>query len=174
MLPQGLNAVARARRLVLIPLLLALALAALSTASASAAPCQTCEDAPPPPPPTGPPAPPTPWHEVFIDGFYQYDAEDGITDEIYLELNGERVWGPNPMSLEAMHGWKQVSVKRYVLGNSFDFEMWDEDWPDPDDALGRFRIGIPSLKKNETVKKEVWATNFGAKYRIELSIRRTA
>ena len=121
--------------------------------SAFAGPCQTCEDTPPPPPgPSHPPAPVVK-HRLTIKNIVCYDKNDDVgnevADEVYINVNGTRVWGKT--SVGELNGFQTVNVSKDLTGGSGAYlgriEMWDDDDTSADDKLASLDVygnGSPS------------------------------
>ena len=114
--------------------------------SAFAALCQTCEDTPPPPPgPSHPPAPVVK-HRLTIKNIVCYDKNDDVgnevADEVYINVNGSRVWGKT--SVGELNGFQNVNVSRDLTGGSGAYlgriEMWDDDDTSADDKLASLDV----------------------------------
>ena len=81
-------------------------------------------------------------YEIEIRKVRVCDTEDSMTDEVYIKLNGVKVWGV--WGLQANHTYGYGPCNAYGLNHreavmSFagwvNVDVFDEDWPDPDDWL---------------------------------------
>jgi hypothetical protein len=86
--------------------------------------------------------------------------EDNITDEAYLVVNGNKVWGQKDMSA----GQSRAVNVQVNFANSVDIKLFDKDGPfDPDDYLGT--ITVTSALKGKGEQKGTF-TGEGAKYTL--------
>lgn len=61
-----------------------------------------------------------------------HETEDSSTDEIYITVNGNRVWGVQSVSRGEVVDLAALSM----FDGTAEIQLWDEDSPDADDCLG--------------------------------------
>ncbi|GAB2735528.1 hypothetical protein [Streptomyces bullii] len=68
-----------------------------------------------------------------------HKMEDATEDEVQLRAGGQRVWPAEGdfTIVENTSAWMQVPV---ISAGDIRVELWEEDWPDPDDFLGDILI----------------------------------
>jgi hypothetical protein len=125
-------------------LALMLAPAVALAPAAHAAPCTTCPEPPEPEPGPHPPSGPVKKWKLDLDSVERIDGQDGPTDfndEIYLKVDGVKVWGPTGISAIM----KPVGVEHYkVFVNYVGIEVWDDD-DFNDDRIGTILVFPPVL-----------------------------
>jgi hypothetical protein len=139
-------------RAVVLGLLTVLALlvtGAVTAPVASAKPCTTCpEEASDD---LGPPQPPVPAvkHRLTIKNIVVHDIDDDdkpfgheLSDEVYINVRGERVWGKR--SVDEFRQNYDVGVSRDLTGpvdaHLGAVEIWDDDGTSADDRLGTLNV----------------------------------
>ena len=130
----------------LLTLLALLVAGAVAAPAAVAGPCQTCPDTPPPPPgPPGPPGPPPVKHRLTIKKIVCYDTNDGgtqLNDELYVTVNGSKVYGP--VSINPLNGVRYPNVSTVLTGavNVYlgNIQLYDEDDTSADDRIGTLNV----------------------------------
>ena len=139
----------RAAVLGLLTLLAVLVPAAVAVPVASAAPCNqsNCPENPPDDPtPHGPP-PPHATHRLTIKKIVCHDLNDSgpqdLYDEVYINFNGQRVWGK--YSVSYLNGERTVNVTKDVVaapGGPYlgQLIMWDDDDFSADDKLAVLNV----------------------------------
>jgi len=127
----------------LLTLLALLVAGAVAAPVAVAGPCQTCPDTPPPPP--GPPGPPPVKHRLTIKKIVCYDTNDGgtqLNDELYVTVNGSKVYGP--VSINPLNGVRYPNVSTVLTGavNVYlgNIQLYDEDDTSADDRIGTLNV----------------------------------
>lgn len=102
--------------------------------------------------------------KVYFDRIHCKSTEDwGGTDEVYIMVDGERIWGP-----QSLNDGDSASVNvRRDKGKKIHVELWDQDMggPDNDDNLGG-HVAYP--KKG---KEYAWKfTRHGANYTLYANV----
>lgn len=70
---------------------------------------------------------------------YLPDESDG--DEIYILMNGDKVWPAKDKYLTVLEETTSLNVSFDIeKGDSFDFELWDHDTLSRNDLLGKLSI----------------------------------
>jgi hypothetical protein len=139
----------RAAVLGLLTLLALLVTDAVTAPVALAKPCTTCPEEPQDDP--GPPKPPGPVvkHRLTIKNIVVHDINDDdkplgheLSDEVYITVRGERVWGEH--SVDEFRQNFDVDVSRDLAGsvNAYlgGIEIWDDDDTSADDRLGTLSV----------------------------------
>jgi hypothetical protein len=145
----------RAAVLGLLTMLAVLVPAAVAAPVASAAPCRQSNCPEPPPNEPGPHHPPAPVvkHRLTIKTIVCHDKNDDkyheLSDEVYINVAGQRVWGIN--SVGELNGYQVVNVTKDLVGGPNAYlgriDMWDQDDIGADDhlaALDVFGNGSPT------------------------------
>ena len=153
----------------LFTLLALLGAGAVAAPAASAAPCQTCPEGPGGDP--GPPGPPPMTHRLTIRVLTPLQNQDAVVDQVYIKINGQKVWGPFEASY--LSGPEFPNVSRGLLGavgsTIADVEVWD------DDDFGDDRIGLAHVKANGStagVNSQLIFAESGATYTMDITVQR--
>ena len=159
----------RSALLGLFTLLALLCAGAVAAPAASAAPCQTCPEGPGGDP--GPPGPPPMTHRLTIRVLTPLQNQDAVVDQVYIKINGQKVWGPFEASY--LRGPEYPNVARGLLGavgsTIADVEVWD------DDDFGDDRIGLAHVKANGStagVNSQLIFAESGATYTMDITVQR--
>ncbi|MDT7580278.1 MAG: hypothetical protein QOK35_1542 [Pseudonocardiales bacterium] len=139
----------RRRRAAVLGLLTLLALlftGAVAAPAASAGVCTTCPE--PPPNEPGPHTPPAPVvkHRLTIKKIVAHDINDDVfnevQDEIYLEINGQKVWGT--YNISELDGIRYPGVAKDLTGAAGAYlgnvELFDHDTSSGDDRLAALNV----------------------------------
>ncbi|MXM66106.1 hypothetical protein GR925_22305 [Streptomyces sp. HUCO-GS316] len=75
---------------------------------------------------------------AVLNQLHCHQMEDATEDEVQLRAGGGKVWpgggpGDNFTITENTSAFMQVPV---ISSGDVRIELWEEDWPDPDDFLG--------------------------------------
>lgn len=77
---------------------------------------------------------------------YLPDESDG--DEIYILMNGQKVWPVKEKYLTVLEEAISLNVSFEIeKGDAFDFELWDHDFFSNNDLLGTLKVNASSHGK---------------------------
>jgi hypothetical protein len=94
--------------------------------------------------------------------------EDSSEDEVQLRTHVGRIWPPDGdfTITENVSAFLDVPI---VLAGPVNVELWEEDWPDPDDHLGTITISPDEAFQGQKVQH---FTNDDAHYELWYSVIR--
>ncbi len=77
---------------------------------------------------------------LVLEKIFCRRTEDSETDQIYIKVNGDKVWGPYDMKAGNLYNvYQNIPVK---IGDKVKIELFDHDSLDPDDNLGKEVINV--------------------------------
>ena len=113
---------------------------------------------------------------LYLATLVMYIPEDSSEDKPYLLVGGRKVWRGVMSKPSLCGGGCPVRADLYHIGpipfyDNIEVVLKEEDWPDPDDFLGRNYI---SAAETEGVLHEVWFTEDGARYKLTYALSTAA
>lgn len=97
-------------------------------------------------------------YRIYVD-----KAQDGATDEPYLMVDLGRFWGPK----DIVEGTSRLLNEAFPSGHQF--SLYEEDWPDDDDYLGKRTVPTVSSGDVKVLNYGSWTSSY--KYRISVRPR---
>lgn len=97
---------------------------------------------------------------VCLYRIYADNTQDGGTDEPYLMVDLGRFWGP----LDMVAGTSRSLNETFPAGDQF--SLYEEDWPDADDFLGKRTV--PTVSSGDVKVLYFGSSTAGYGYRISV------
>jgi hypothetical protein len=102
-------------------------------------------------------------NEVKLIRMTCQQTEDEGEDELYLLYGGGKVW-EGSMNV----GWNAtLNITRPIVGEAY-IDLFDEDWPDSDDYLGRITVRESEVDQGERTQT---FTRDDAHYTLHYKVR---
>lgn len=106
---------------------------------------------------------------LYLATLVMYTPEDNVEDEPYLVIAGRKVWRGTMSKPTLCGGGCPVRADLYHIGpmpfyDNIEVVLKEEDWPDPDDFLGRAFISAT------TSQGVVWFEEDGARYELTYAV----
>lgn len=92
-----------------------------------------------------------------------FDTSDVKYDDIYINVNGERVWGIVEMRPGDKKDLSSLGQIKIPDGQAFTMEVWDEDTSSPDDLIG----SVTANKVTENAEQDLRDEGY---YRLYYSV----